>query len=88
MSIDTAAKRKAISGVLVPFLLVGVTPDATHDEGWRQAAGWSYSGIAVAEVSVEEAGGFAPRLHDPTAIRLGDPVAVRLGDPIARRIPR
>ena len=41
MAIDTAEKRKAISGV-VPFFAVGVTPNASTDLEWRQEAGWGY----------------------------------------------
>lgn len=47
MAIDTAAKRKAISGIYTGLVAVGVTPNAAPDEAWRQQAGWGYSGIAV-----------------------------------------
>lgn len=43
MAIDSAQKRKSISGVA--GILPGVTPDATPDGSWRQSAGWSYAGI-------------------------------------------
>src|SRR5687767_15295032 len=43
MAIDTAEKRKSISGI--PFLIPGVTPNASKDQEWRQESGWSYSGI-------------------------------------------
>lgn len=59
MAIDTAEKRKAISGVGGPPLIPGVTPlGSALDQGWRQEAAWSYSGIlataptAVAQASV------------------------------------
>lgn len=52
MSIDTAAKRKSISGLVLPFLLVGVTPDATPDAAWRQSSAWSYEGIAAQAAAV------------------------------------
>lgn len=51
MAIDTAAKRKAISGILSGLLLVGVTPDVLKPIGWRQNAGWGYSGIEAATVA-------------------------------------
>lgn len=44
MPIDTAEKRRSLSGIqhsLVP----GITPNAAKDQEWRQEAGWSYSGI-------------------------------------------
>lgn len=44
MAIDTAQKRKSLVGIAVP-MTVGVTPDATPDQAWRQAAGWGYVGI-------------------------------------------
>lgn len=47
MAIDTAAKRRALSGVITGFLLVGVTPDVLKPIEWRQNAGWGYSGIAA-----------------------------------------
>ena len=47
MAIDTAAKRRAISGIYTGLVAVGVTPSAIPDAAWRQQAGWGYSGIAV-----------------------------------------
>lgn len=44
MAIDTALKRRSISGI--PFLIPGVTPDATPGQEWRQSAGWSYGAVA------------------------------------------
>lgn len=57
MAIDSAAKRKSISGI--PGITApGVTPDATPDQTWRQAAGWSYNGIlAGLPVDPEGTGG-------------------------------
>jgi hypothetical protein len=54
MAIDSALKRKSISGVLLPFMLVGVTPDAAEPIEWRQSAGWSYSGIAAGAPSIPD----------------------------------
>lgn len=51
MAIDSAAKRKAISGI--PLLIPGVTPNATPDAAWRQQSGWSYSGITPDSPSVQ-----------------------------------
>ena len=42
-AIDDAEKRKSISGI--PFLIPGVTPDATPDPEWRVEAAWGYSAI-------------------------------------------
>ena len=47
MAIDTAEKRKSISGVGGVPLMPGVTPNSSQDAEWRQEAGWSYSGILV-----------------------------------------
>lgn len=43
--IDTAAKRRNISGIGSPTLIPGVTPNAAKPVGWRQQVGWGYSGI-------------------------------------------
>lgn len=44
MAIDTAAKRRSVAGV--PFHPgLGVTPNASKDQAWRQQAAWGYSGI-------------------------------------------
>ena len=52
MAIDTAEKRRSVSGI--PFLPLGpgVTPELAKDAEWRQQVGWSYSGIPAATVSV------------------------------------
>lgn len=47
MAIDSAPKRRAISGILSGLTIVGVTMDATPDAAWRQSAGWGYLGIEV-----------------------------------------
>ena len=47
MAIDTAEKRKSISGIGIPCLIPGVTPNSGKDAEWRQESGWSYSGIAA-----------------------------------------
>lgn len=47
MAIDTAAKRRSVSAILTGIVSVGVTPSATHNEAWRQDAGWGYRGIPV-----------------------------------------
>lgn len=48
MAIDSAEKRKSISGIQ-HFMMVGVTPNATLDQEWRQEAGHGYPGILVDE---------------------------------------
>ena len=45
MAIDTAEKRKSVSGVGFPPLIPGVTSNASQDQEWRQESAWSYSGI-------------------------------------------
>ena len=52
MAIDTAAKRRSVAGLLLPFLVVGVTPTATPDVAWRQSAAWSYEWIEAAAPAV------------------------------------
>ena len=44
MPIDTAEKRKSISGMNY-IGAPGVTPNVVKDQEWRRAAGRSYSGI-------------------------------------------
>lgn len=46
MAIDTAEKRKSISGIAL--IIPGVTPNSSKDQEWRQESGWSYSGILAA----------------------------------------
>ena len=43
--INTAEKRRAVSGIWLP-LIPGVTPNASKNAEWRQQSAWSYSGIA------------------------------------------
>ena len=45
MAIDTAEKRKSISGI--NYFMPGVTPNSGQDQEWRQEAGYGYSGIAA-----------------------------------------
>ena len=45
MAIDSAEKRKSISGV--NYFNPGVTPNSGQDQEWRQESGYSYSGIAA-----------------------------------------
>ncbi len=47
MAIDTAEKRKSISGIHMN-ICPGVTPNSGKDAEWRQESGFSYSGIAAA----------------------------------------
>jgi len=48
MAVDSAAKRRSLSGVPFLPLVPGVTPDAAQPVAWRQQAGWGYSGISAA----------------------------------------
>ena len=50
MAIDTAEKRKSLSGIQ-HFLIAGVTPTAAKDQEWRQESGWGYPGILAATPS-------------------------------------
>ena len=53
MAIDDAEKRRSVAGI--PFWVgLGVTPNASKDQEWRQQSGWGYSGIL--------AGGAAPEV--------------------------
>jgi len=52
MAIDTAEKRRSVSGVLLPSMIPGVTPNASKDLEWRAQSGWSYSGNSVSSGSL------------------------------------
>ena len=45
--IDTAEKRRSVSGVAGVPLIPGVTPNASESQAWRQESAWNYSGITV-----------------------------------------
>jgi hypothetical protein len=49
MAIDSAEKRRAISGIAAHPMGPSVTPNASQDAEWRQQVAWSYSGIAADE---------------------------------------
>ena len=51
MAIDTIEKRKSAAS-MVPFMPVGIEPDGTKPQAWRQTAGHGYYGILVAAVAV------------------------------------
>ncbi len=51
MAIDTAEKRKAISGIMLP-LIPGVTPNVSKDAEWRSESGWSYRGFLAVLVPI------------------------------------
>ena len=57
MALDSAEKRKAVSGILHTFV-VGVTPNAAKDAEWRQEAGWGY----LIEPAVGEGDNYIPAL--------------------------
>lgn len=76
MAIDTAAKRRSVSGILTGLAIVGVTMDATPDVAWRQSAGWGYQGIEVVSST------FAPTLIGPADVyQIGLPAADVYGIP-------
>lgn len=50
MAIDTAEKRRSLSGIQTT-LLPGVTPNAGKDQEWRQESGWGYSGILASALT-------------------------------------
>ena len=39
----TAAQRLSLTGLVLPFLVVGATPNATPDATWRVNEAWGYS---------------------------------------------
>jgi len=51
MAIDSREKRQSISGISVYFNL-GVTPNASKDQEWRQEAGYGYPGVLTGGASV------------------------------------
>ena len=53
--LDSAEKRKAASGIHLYASGPGVTNNATHDQEWRQEAGYGYAGILA-----EPPGGAVP----------------------------
>ena len=53
--LDNREKRQSASGIAGPPFIAGVTPNASADAEWRQQAGWSYSGIAAADVTYRDA---------------------------------
>lgn len=55
MAIDTAEKRRNISGLIAGISVPSVTPNAAQDVEWRQQSGWGYSGIAPATPPVAPA---------------------------------
>jgi len=48
VALDTAEKRRSVSGVAL--WLPGVSPDSDQAAAWRQQVAWLYSGIAAATV--------------------------------------
>lgn len=47
MAVDTAPKRRSVSGIIPGLTIVGVSMDATPGAAWRQSAGWGYEGLVV-----------------------------------------
>jgi hypothetical protein len=48
LAIDTAEKRRSISGI--PLLSPGVTPNASKDAEWRRESAWGYYLVTVIPV--------------------------------------
>lgn len=55
--IDTAQKRRCISGISLYANGPGVTMDATPGIEWRQEVGYGYSGIPAGSPVIPPAGG-------------------------------
>ncbi len=51
MAIDTAEKRKSISGINY-IGGPGVTPNSSQDQEWRQEVGYGYSGILAGVAAI------------------------------------
>lgn len=51
MAIDTAEKRRSLSGIQYS-LIPGVTPNSAKDAEWRRESGWSYSAFAAAALTL------------------------------------
>ena len=55
MAIDSAEKRRSILGLMIRVPGIGVTPDSSRDQEWRQEVAGLYSGILVSAPSVVSA---------------------------------
>jgi hypothetical protein len=55
LAIDSEAKRKSVLS-MYQAIPVGIKPDATQPQAWRQNAGWGYYGIstAISETTPED----------------------------------
>jgi len=53
--LDTRSKRASSVGILLPSILSLVLPDATISAGDRQHTAWTYSGIAAATITDQNA---------------------------------
>lgn len=65
MAIDTAEKRKSISGIHLYASGPGVTPNAAKDNEWRKEAGYAYpltGAVTVTRRRVGFGAGFAIRM--------------------------
>lgn len=54
MAIDSAEKRKSISGIHLYANGPGVTPDVTTPIGWRRAVGYSFftTGVIIRRIFI------------------------------------
>lgn len=53
MAIDTATKRRAVSGIPAHPLGPGVTPDSSQGRAWRAQSAWGYYQVAASDMVVE-----------------------------------
>ena len=74
MAIDTAEKRKSISGI--PLLIPGVTSNLSKDAEWRAQSGWSYSGlIAVSPTPI-----VTPTVENPDYVTVYEALASKFNN--------
>lgn len=52
-NLDTRSKRASSAQMLAPYILALPAPDGTIDQGDRQHAAWTYSGIVALIVAVK-----------------------------------
>lgn len=56
MAIDSREKRASAVGI-TSVMSIGLTPNASKDQEWRQEAGWGYPGILAGEAEETSSGG-------------------------------
>lgn len=74
MAIDTAEKRRSVSGLLV--IAPGVTPNADKDAEWRQEVGFGFYGLAAqAQQPYYDSAAYALYQDHRAFMRFSDPRA-------------